>query len=62
MPIAMGWSFLIAAVDRSTSPSDDRLAVDVGDLDADRALAWDGREDAHVRARHRVRDVLATAE
>ena len=37
------------------------LALLVRHLDADRAAARDGRQDAHVRARHRVRDVVAQA-
>ena len=36
----------------------DLLAVGVGDLDADRGLAGDRREDPHVGARDGVRDVL----
>ena len=39
----------------------DLLAVGVGDLDADRGLAGDRAEDAHVGGRDGIRDVLATA-
>ena len=35
-----------------------QLAMPVGDLDADRALARDRSEDAHVRRRKRIRDVV----
>ena len=57
-PIVIGWVGLLGGRRAQHVAEGDDLAVDVGDLDADRALAGDRGEDAHLVGGHRVGDVV----